>query len=225
MSYFEIAHKALPALLAGLQITLELWVLTLVFGGVLGILIALVRVYGNRPLYYLATWYVEFVRGTPMLVQLFILYYGLGDVGIFIKPFAAATLAFSLNTAAYQAEYVRGAMQSIRGGQMEAARAIGLTQIQCTRRIVLPQALRLVIPQWSNEAIIMLKATSLAFMVTVPELMAVGNMIAARNYRYLEVISLVALLYLVVVLFFTFLLDMLEKRCSIPGMGGKTLSG
>jgi len=166
---------------------------------------------------------VELIRGTPLLVQLFIIYYGLGDVGIFIRPFLAATIAFAINTAAYQAEYVRGAIQSIRGGQIEAARALGMTRAQFIRRIVLPQALRLVIPSWSNEAIVMLKATSIAFMVTVPELMAVGRMIATRNYRYLEVFSIVAMLYLIVVLFFTQLLDILERKVRIPGIGGKAL--
>jgi len=223
MGYFELAKEAFPALLGGLGITLELWVLTLLFGGMLGVLIALARVYGNKPIYYLATGYVELVRGTPMLVQLFIIYYGLGDVGIFIRPFLAATIAFVINTAAYQAEYVRGAIQSVRGGQIEAARALGMTRAQFICRIVLPQALRIVIPPWSNEAIIMLKATSIAFMVTVPELMAVGRMIATRNYRYLEVFSMVAILYLIVVLFFTQLLDMLEKKVRIPGTGGKAL--
>ena len=98
-----------------------------------------------------------------------------------------------------------------------------MTRAQFIRRIVLPQALRLVIPPWSNEAIVMLKATSLAFMVTVPELMAVGKLISSRTYRTLEVFSMVAILYLVIVLFFTQLLDMLEKKARIPGMGGKAL--
>jgi len=223
MGYFELAREAFPALLRGLGVTLELWGLTLLFGAILGVLVALARVYGNRPLYYLATGYVELIRGTPMLVQLFIIYYGLGDVGIFISPFLAAIIAFVINTAAYQAEYFRGAIQSIRGGQIEAAQALGMSRAQVIRRIVLPQALRLVIPSWSNEAIVMLKATSLAFMVTVQELLAIGKLISSRNYRSLEVFSMVAILYLIVVLFFTQLLDIIEKKIKIPGIGGKAL--
>ncbi len=223
MDYFELARESFPALLRGLGVTLELWGLTLLFGAILGVLIALARIYGNRPLYFLATGYVELIRGTPMLVQLFIIYYGLGDVGIFIKPFLAALIAFVINTAAYQAEYFRGAIQSIREGQIEAAQALGMSRAQVIRRIVLPQALRLVIPSWSNEAIVMLKATSLAFMVTVQELLAIGKLISSRNYRSLEVFSMVAILYIIVVLVFTQLLDMIEKKLSIPGIGGKAL--
>lgn len=224
MEFFELARDIFPALLSGLGITLQLWVLTLVFGGALGILAALARVYGSKPIYYLATGYVELIRGTPMLVQLFIIYYGLGDIGILIRPFSAALIAFSVNTAAYQAEYIRGAIQSIRGGQIEAAQALGMNKLKFIRRVVLPQALRIVIPPWSNEAIVMLKATSIAFMVTVPELMAVGRMIGTRNYRYLEVFSIVAVLYLVVVLVFTQLLDMLEKKVAIPGLGAQKIN-
>ena len=223
MGYFELVRESFPALLRGLGVTLELWGLTLLFGAILGVLIALARVYGNKYLYYVATGYVELIRGTPMLVQLFIIYYGLGDVGIFIKPFLAAIVAFVINTAAYQAEYFRGAIQSIRGGQIEAAHALGMSRAQVIRRIVLPQALRLVIPSWSNEAIVMLKATSLAFMVTVQELLAIGKLISSRNYRSLEVFSMVAILYLIVVLFFTQLLDMIEKKVRTPGIGGKAL--
>ncbi len=217
--FFELAGDIIFILLYGLLVTLQLWVLTLVFGGILAVLTALARIYGNRPLYCFATGYVELIRGTPLLVQLFIVYYGLGDIGLFLNPFLAAVIAFSVNTAAYQAEYIRGAIQSTRGGQIEAAISIGMNKLKFIRHIVLPQALRIVIPSWSNEAIVMLKFTSLAFMVTVPELMAQGRMIATRNYRYLEVFAIVAFIYLVVVLIFTKFLDMLEKKTAIPGLG------
>ena len=219
---FDLAflREMLPALVGGLRFTLELWALTLVFGGVLGILIAVARVYGRSPIYYASTIYVEIIRGTPLLVQLFILYYGLPQLGIVLPGFIAAVIAFSINTAAYQAEYFRGAIQSVRGGQMEAAEALGMTKVQIIRRIVLPQAMHMVIHPWSNEAIVMLKATSLAFMVTVPELMFVGRIIAARTYRNLEVFITVAVLYIIVVLFFTQFLDWVEKKTVIPGLGG-----
>ena len=221
MEYLECVGRIFPTLVNGLKFTLELWILTLVLGGTLGVLTALARVYGNTPIYHIATVYVELIRGTPLLVQLFILYYGLPDIGIVLSPFLAAIIAFSVNTAAYQAEYFRGAIQSVRGGQVEAAVALGMTRFQLIRRIILPQALHIVIRPWSNEAIVMLKATSLAFMVTVPELMAVGKMIASRTYRNLEVFLTVAVLYIVVVLLFTELLDLLEKKTSIPGLGAK----
>jgi polar amino acid transport system permease protein len=217
--FFELARQILPNLLAGLWITMELWLLCLVLGGILAIATALCRIYGNKPIYYLATAYIEIVRGTPLLVQIFIIYYGLGDIGILLSPFLSAVIAFSVNTAAYQAEYIRGAIQSIRGGQIEAALAIGMSKYELVRYIVLPQAFRLVIPPWSNEAILMLKFTSVAFLITVPELMARGRMIATSNYRYIEVFTIVACIYLIVVLIFTFLLDRLESRINIPGLG------
>ena len=139
--FFELAGDIIFILLYGLLVTLQLWVLTLVFGGILAVLTALARIYGNRPLYYFATGYVELIRGTPLLVQLFIVYYGLGDIGLFLNPFLAAVIAFSVNTAAYQAEYIRGAIQSTRGGQIEAALSIGMNKLKFIRHIVLPQIL------------------------------------------------------------------------------------
>jgi len=219
-SYFPFIKEIFPMLLSGLGVTMRLWIITLVLGGALGILIALARVYGNQPIYRLATVYVELIRGTPLLVQLFILYYGLPSIGVALSGFSAAVIALSINTAAYQAEYFRGAIQSVRGGQVEAAEALGMTRRQIIRRVVLPQAIHLVIHPWSNEAIVMLKETSLAFMVTVPELMFVAKLIASRTYRNLEVFITVAILYIVVVWFFAEVLRWLEKRTTIPGLGG-----
>ena len=216
--FFELAGNILPQLLTGLLVSLELAALALTFGGILGILLALCRVYGRRPAYLMVTAFIELIRGTPLLVQLFILYFGLPEVGITISGFLAAVIAFSVNTAAYQAEYFRGAIQAIDTGQMEAARSIGMSQIKAIFFILLPQALRLVIPAWSNEAILLIKFTSLAFMVTVPELMSTGRMIATRNFRYLEVFFVVALVYLITVLIFTKILDILESKLRFPGM-------
>jgi polar amino acid transport system permease protein len=217
-SFFELAWNILPQLLQGLRLTLELTVLSLIFGGALGILLALGRIYGNKFVYPLVTGFIELVRGTPLLVQLFIIHFGLPDIGILFKPFTSAIIAFSINTSAYQAEYLRGAIQSVEEGQMLAARSLGMSKSKAVLYVVLPQALRIVIPPWSNEAILMLKFTSLAFMVTVPELMAIGKMIATRNFRYLEVFFIVAMIYLITVLIFTRGLDWLEKRLRIPGL-------
>ena len=220
-NFFELTWNILPDLLGGLIITLELWALSIAFGGIFGIVLALCRIYGNKPIYFLSTGYIEFIRGTPLLVQLFIVYYGLTDLGILMSPFFSAIIAMSINTSAYQAEYFRGAMQSISSDQREAALSIGMHNIQYVLHILIPQTLRIVIPSWSNEAILMLKASSLAFMVTVPELMARGRMIATLNYRYLEVFSLVALIYLLVVFVSTRFLDLVETRFRIPGLGAR----
>lgn len=202
----------------GFKLTLELTFLSLTFGGMLGILLALGRVFGNRLIYRITTIIIEVIRGTPLLVQLFILYYGFPNIGIVLSPFAAAIIAFSINTSAYQGEYLRGALLSLDTGQMMAARSIGMTKLQSIRYILLPQALRIVIPPWTNEAILMLKFTSLAFMVTVPELMAKGLLIASRTFEYLKVFIIVAVIYLVTVLILTSLFDKLERKVRIPGL-------
>ena len=217
-SFLALARRSLPDLLAGTAITVELTAICIASGFLIGLLVALGRVYGRKPIYLIATAYVEFIRGTPLLVQLFIIYYGLPDVGIVLQPILAAGIAFGINTAAYQAEYFRGAIQSIGIGQMMAARALGLTKMQAIRRVILPQALRTVIPAWSNELIYMLKYTSLAFVVGVPEIVARANMIASRTFRYFELYVLAALIYLVLVGMATWGLGWLERRVAIPGL-------
>lgn len=218
VDFIHFAWSILPDLLRGLVTTLELTILSLTLGGALGVLLALGRIYGDKFTYTFVTSYIEIVRGTPLLVQLFIIYFGLPDIGILLGPFVAAIIAFTINTSAYQAEYFRGAMQSVDSGQIAAARSIGMSRYKAIRYILIPQALRLVIPSWSNEAILMLKFTSLAFMVTVTELMATGKMIATKNFRYFEVFLIIALIYLVTVFIFTFFLDRLEKKIRIPGL-------
>lgn len=216
--FLKLAWNILPALLEGTVVTLELTAICILSGFILGLLVALGRVYGNKPIYALTTGYVELIRGTPLLVQLFIIYYGLPDVGILLQPILAAGIALGINTSAYQAEYFRGAIQSISAEQMIAARSLGMGRFKAIRHIILPQALRIVIPQWSNELIYMLKYTSLVFMVGVPDLMARAKIIGSRNFRYFEVFLIVGLIYLIIVTIFAKLLDILEKRVKIPGL-------
>lgn len=218
IDFFRLAWEIGPRLLEGTAITLELTAICITSGFVVGLALSLGRVYGNKLVYGVTTAFVEMVRGTPLLVQLFIIYYGLPDVGIMFNPLLAAGIALGLNTSAYQAEYFRGAIQSVSAGQMTAARSIGMSRIGAIKSIVLPQALRLAIPSWSNELIYMLKYTSLAFTVGAPELMAKAKIIAARNFRYLEVFIIVAFIYIIIVTGFTKVLDIVEERVKIPGL-------
>ena len=215
--FLELAGRVLPQLLLGAKVALELTAICTVGGLILGWGLALGRVYGGRLVYPLCTAYVELVRGTPLLVQLFVLYYGLPDVGIVLPPLLAAGVAMGMNTAAYQAEYFRGAIQAVPQGQVQAARALGMGHWQAVRYVVLPQAMRLVIPAWSNELIYMLKYSSLAFIVGVPELMGRANLIAARNFRYLEIYLLVAAIYVALVGVLAGLLGLLERKTRLPG--------
>jgi polar amino acid transport system permease protein len=212
----------LPRLAQGLRLTVELTGLSMALGAVLGLLLAALRLYGRGPLYpayLLASGYVHLFRGTPLLVQLMTLYYGLPSVGIRLSPFVAGLLALTLNTAAYQAEYFRGAIQSVRAGQMQAALALGLSRLQALRYVVFPQALRLVIPPWTNELIYMVKGSAVVYLIGTPELMGQAKTIAARTFRNLEVYSVVALFYLALILVLTLILREVERRTRVPGLG------
>jgi len=143
----------------------------------------------------------------------------LSPLGIHIPRIAAAIIGFGLNSAAYQAEYFRGAVQSITAGQMMAARAVGLSRLKAIRHIILPQALRLVIPSWSNELIYTIKYSSLAYFLSLQELMFVGKKLSLRTARTFETLMVVAAIYLVIVLIVSWFLHRLEKRVRIPGLG------
>lgn len=218
MSFLQLTHEIMPALLKGAVVTLELTVCAISLGFVLGIALALGRLYGKRPISALSTVYIELFRGTPLLVQLLILYYGLPPYGIRLSSFVAGIIGLGLNSAAYQAEYFRGAIQSVSQGQIVAARAIGMSRFKTIVNIVIPQMLRMVIPSWSNELIYTLKYSSVAYMIGAPELMAQGKFIAAQNFRYFEVFLVVAFIYLVAVVVLSRLLSWLEKRVRIPGL-------
>ena len=163
--------------------------------------------------------YIEIFRGTPLLVQLFIIYFGLPSVGIVFSPLHSALLGLSLNSGAYQAEYLRGSIQAIPSGQMTAARTLGMTKLQSIKNVVLPQALRISIPAWSNELIYLFKYTSIAYIIQVRELTKEGELIASRNLRYTEIFLIIALIYLIFTFVMTEIIDRITKRMSIPGIG------
>ena len=223
MGFFEFAGDILPRLLAATATTLQLTAGSIALGLVVGILLALGRVYGARPVRWLANGYIQFFRGTPLLVQLLIVYYGLPPylamVGIKLTPLVAAVIGLGLNSAAYQAEYFRGAIQAVRSGQMMAARSVGMSRVKAILFVILPQALRLVIPSWSNELIYSIKYSSLAYFVTLPELTFVGKKVALNTARTFEAYLVVAAIYLVIVVVVSRLLTMLENRVRVPGLG------
>jgi len=211
----------LPKLLDGLSVTFLLTIVALTVGFVLGLSLALGRVYGNKVISSVCVVYIEIIRGTPLLVQLFILYYGLPSIGILLSPLSAALLGLSMNSGAYQAEYLRGSIQAIPTGQMVAARTLGMNKMQSIKNVVLPQALRISIPAWSNELIYLFKYTSIAYIIQVRELTAEGLLITAKNFRFIETFVIIALIYLIFTLIISEIVDRLEKRFSIPGLGTK----
>ncbi|NLL61183.1 MAG: amino acid ABC transporter permease [Candidatus Atribacteria bacterium] len=218
MSFPELAWSILPKLLEGMVVTLELTIIAITMGALLGIPIALGRVYGSKLIYIFCTFFVEIFRGTPLLTQLFILYFGLPSVGVMLSPFTAAVIGMGLNSAAYQAEYFRGAIQSVKEEQLIAAYSLGMKQVQAIRYVVLPQMLRLVIPSWSNELIYLLKYTSMAYMIQAPEIISQGRLISSRNFRTFEVFIVITVIYLVVVLILSKFLDLMESKFRIPGL-------
>ena len=209
----------MPSLIDGLYITLILTFFSLFVGFIVGVLLALGRVYGNKAISSICIGYIELIRGTPLLVQLFILYFGLPSVGIILTPLWAALIGLSINSGAYQAEYLRGSIQSIESGQMIAARTLGMNTFQSIKNIILPQSLRISIPAWSNELIYLLKYTSIAYIIQVRELTAEGKFIAAKTFRFLETFILIAIIYLVLTIVFTEIIDRFDKKLRIPGIG------
>jgi polar amino acid transport system permease protein len=217
-AWLQLLIDSLPSFWAGALITLELTVAGLVIGFVLGLLAALGRVYGGKVGKAIAVGYIELFRGTPLLAQLFLVYYGLPGLGITFSRMTAAFLALGFNSGAYQAEYLRGAILAIGEGQMMAGRAIGMSRWRTIWHIILPQALRLVIPAWSNEPISLLKSTAIAYLIAVPDLMTNAKTIAARTYNPIGTYLAVAVVYLAMVFVLNEGLKFLERRAKIPGL-------
>ncbi len=205
-----------PHLLAGLAVTLELIVCAVPLGLLIGIVIAVSRAYGGSLLSPLAYIYQLVFRGTPLLLQLFIIYYGLPRLGIVFNPLTAAIIGFGLCSGAYHSEYLRGALMSIPLGQMEAARALGMGKIQTISSIMLPQMIRRAIPGCSNEITYLIKYSSLAYLVTVIDLTGQGRLIAYATFRFFDAFLIVGLIYLGLVTIANHLLQSLERRVRIP---------
>jgi len=177
--------KYLPLLLHGAIKTVEISVLSMAVAVIVGLIVVLVRLYGLPPLQWLAKAYVEVIRGTPLLIQLFLIYYGLPEIGIRLNAFCAAILGLGLNYAASEAENYRAGIQAIPHGQTEAALALGMSRWQSLHHVVLPQALRLVIPPVTNDFIAMFKDSSIVSVITMVELTKVYGMLATSTYDYI----------------------------------------
>lgn len=219
--WLEIFLRFWPDLLQGAGMTLLLTAEGLAAGFVLGLLAALGRTYGGKFWRTLAVGYIELFRGTPLLMQVFLLYYGLPGLGITLTREWAAFLALGLNSGAYQAEYLRGSILAIGEGQMLAGRAIGLSKWGTVWHVILPQALRLAIPAWANEPVSLLKSTAVVFLIAVPELMAKAKAIAARTYDPMGAYLAAAVIYLVMVYLLDAFMKWSERKAVLPGLDVK----
>ncbi|WP_031363120.1 amino acid ABC transporter permease [Caballeronia sordidicola] len=186
-----------PLLYAGLVFTVPLTIASFALGLTLAFATALVRLFGPQWAVKIARFYVWLIRGSPLLVQLFVIFYGLPSVGIVLDPLTAAIIGFSLNVGAYNSEVIRGAVESIPNGQWEAAYSMGMTRSQALRRTILPQAARVALPALANSFIALVKDTSLAAVLTVPEIFQAAQRIASVTYEPLILYTEAALIYLV----------------------------
>ncbi|MBP2662103.1 MAG: glnP 3 [Firmicutes bacterium] len=210
---FELIIQSFPLLLMGAGVTVQITVLSVGFGLLIGMFVGIARLATIWPVKMLAAVYVDFIRGTPLLVQIFLIYFALPlIVGQRIDPFIAAITACSVNSGAYVAEIFRGGIQSIDKGQMEAGRSLGMTWGQTMRYIILPQAFKRIIPPLGNEFIAMLKDSSLVSVIGFEELTRRGQLIIARTYGSFEIWITVAFIYLVMTFTISRFVDYLERR-------------
>ncbi len=212
-------QELLTALNRGLLMSLALILPSAIGGVLIGIAAGTLRVYAAPPVRRLGDGYAALFRGTPLVVQLFVLYFGLPNVGLYLSPYAAAVTGFILCSGAYQSEYVRGALLSIKRGQYLGAQALGFTTWQTIGSIVIPQAVRRALHGCGNEIIHLIKYSSLAYVVTCMELTGEGKTIATEYFRFTEVFVVIGLYYLALVTLAMAFLKKIEQRLHIPGLG------
>lgn len=209
----DLMINSLPLLVVGAGITIQITAISVGLGLIIGMFVGIARICNIKVLRALAAIYIDFLRGTPLLVQIFLIYFALPMVvGQRVDPFIAAITACGINSGAYIAEIFRAGIQAIDAGQMEAGRSLGMTWIQTMRYIIVPQAFKNIIPPLGNEFIALLKDSSLVSVIGFEELTRRGQLIIARTYGSLEIWITVALIYLVMTLTISRLVSYMEKR-------------
>ena len=211
---FALIGAQLPAILAGLVVTLAIWGGTTILGALLGFAVAVGRHFGPRPLGLALRAVVEVLRGTPFLVQIFLLYFGGPFIGLRLEPIPAGVIGLTIYGSAYFSEIFRAGFRAVPHGHIEAAECVGLTREQIIRRILLPEMTMLVLPQCVNLAIILIKETAVLSIITVPEMTAVIGAIGSQQYAFVEAMFLLAVFYWVLVEACGWLGQIAERRLS-----------
>ena len=212
-SFFEYVGQCMPQLTMGLKLTLQMTILSLVLAVIVGMITCLFSISKVKPLNWISAIYLSLIRGTPLMVQAFFIYFGItGALDIRISSFSAAILVLCLNAGAYLSEIFRSGIAAVNKGQMEAARSLGLPYGVAMRKIILPQAIRIVIPSVLNQFIITLKDTSILSVIGCGELMRQGQLIVARNYQSFKTYAIVAVMYYIVVVVLTKIFQIIERR-------------
>lgn len=217
MSVRDLIWESLPFLLEGTLMTLRLWVVASVLALALGLLVALARISGGHLLRGLAQFYLSAFRGTPMLIQLMILYYGLTSFKILLSPIQAALLGLTLHFAAYMSEAFRAAIGAVDKGQWEASLALGLTRRQAFRHVILPQAFRVALPPLGNSVVDLMKGTAITSVIQVSELTRRADEISAGALVVMPILLVAAVIYWVLTEALSFFMRWIERRLALPG--------
>jgi len=216
MSFFDLFLQSLPSFLKGMGVTLQMTFFALLIAIVLGMLICFLRISSLKFLNIIATVYVDIIRGTPLLAQAFFLYFGLtAALGFQISNKNAGIIVLALNAGAYLSEIFRSGINAVNHGQMEAARSLGLPYGKAMSKVILPQAIRIVIPSIMNQFIITLKDTTIISVIGAPELIKAANVVSARTFRSFEVYAMIAILYFIVIFTLTKISTYIERRLAI----------
>ncbi|XUW90982.1 amino acid ABC transporter permease [Burkholderia sp. M6-3] len=215
--FFQNAVEFLPILLKGAVVTIEITFCSFILSTALGLVLALMRVSDNRIVSNAAATFINVIRGLPIIVQLFYIYFVLPDLGVQLSAFQAGFIGLGIAYSVYQAENFRAGIQAIDHGQIEAAQSIGMRGAMIMRRVVLPQAFRIALPPYGNTLVMMLKDSSLASTITVAEMTRAGQLIASSTFQNMTVFTLVAMLYLGLSLPLVFGLRRLERRLGQKG--------
>ncbi len=217
MDALRVVFDALPYVLGGSLVTIANVSIALCMGLVFGVPLAVAQVYGNKAVRRLVATYVWLFRGIPILVLLFLFFGLFVSLGLAAEPFIIACVVLGCTSTAYQSQIFRGAIQAISHGQLKAARALGMTDFQAIRHIILPQAMRMSIPGFANEFSILLKDSAICYVLGTQEIMARANFVASRTHEHLALFATAGLLYFVITLIGVRLLRMLEQKIYVPG--------
>ncbi len=212
---WEVVWESVPLIWKGAGATVSMFAWALVIGTVGALALALMRLSAAKPLQWFAIGFGWLFRGIPLLILLFFAFFALPELGVLLSPFLAAIVAFSLWTAAYQAEVIRSGIIAVPPGQAEASEALGMTKAHYMRRIILPQGLRIMVPPYTGNAITLLKQTSLATLVTVPEMTLLTQRIFSNNFKFVEPIFVLGMIYLAMTSVLLILSVVVERAVSL----------
>lgn len=215
MEIISLIQDSLPSLLSGLLVTVEIAVISLILAVILGIILGIFSISKVKILKSIATAYIYIIRGTPLMIQALFLFFGVGQaLSIKFDPMVAAIITLTINASAYMAEIFRAGIQAVDNGQMEAARCLGLSYTKAMKKVILPQAIKIMIPSIINQFIVTIKDTSILSVISIRELTLSGQIIIARNFKPLQMYAIMAVMYFILITLLTIVSGYIERRLS-----------